>query len=166
MGRLNDAKVRTAPPTLRKLLSTHLPQFARKGVLSEIELAKALGCSTAHVQRMLRLNRVFKRNIQALCSIPESTLTPEILAPYIFDGDNYVPTLEEVLADNLPQHASRIKRGSVSTTALASDLGCSRETIYKMFRANRLHSHYVNRLISLPGSTLTIEKLTPYINLG
>lgn len=164
MGHLNEAE--GAPPTLRKLLATHLPQFASKGILSEAELATALGCSTAHVQRMLRLNTVFKRHVQALCSIPESTLTPKILAPYIYDGERYVPRLEEVLADNLPAHGSRIKKGSVSTKALARDLGCSREAIYKMFRANRLHAHYVNPLCSLPGSTLTVEKLTPYINLG
>lgn len=82
------------------------------------------------------------------------------------EGENSPPTLLQVLSANLPKHQSSIIKGSVSVVKLASDLAVSRETIYRMLRANEIRSSYVNKFISLHGSTLTIEKLTPYVNFG
>lgn len=166
MAHVKENEGELAPPTLRKLFSIHLPNQSAKGMLNVSDLATALECSTANVQRMLRLNRVFKRHVDALCALKGSTLTPEIIGPYLFDGDNYVPTLQEVLADNLPNHLSTINKGSVSAMKLSHALSVSRETIYRMLRANELRAGYVNKLIDLPGSKLTVEKLTPFVDFG
>lgn len=72
--------------------------------------------------------------------------------------------LLDLLRDNLPKH--RKKDGTISLRKIALSLGISRQAVSQWPIRGRIPPNKVNKLIKLPGSTLTQEKLFPFVDLG
>ena len=72
--------------------------------------------------------------------------------------------LLRLLTENLPKH--RRKNGTISLRKIAISLGISRQAVSQWPIRGRIPSKRVNALINLPGSTLTKEKLYPFIDFG
>ncbi|MDQ0317776.1 hypothetical protein [Amorphus orientalis] len=153
----------SAPEALAVVLVRNLPHYVEKGRLDEEAVARDMQVSTANVLRIVDTSQLLSRDVPALLALRDSTLTEAVLAPYVMDGPDYVPRLVDVLTENLPEHISRHRKGSIRVAAVAGALGYHAETLRKAFRRNRIFGHYVTPLCNLPGSTLTPEKLAPYV---
>lgn len=70
----------------------------------------------------------------------------------------------DLFRDHLPKH--RKKDGTASLSKIALSLGISRQAVSQWPNRGRIPPNKVNKLINLPGSTLTQEMLFPFVDLG
>lgn len=66
--------------------------------------------------------------------------------------------LYKLLFDHLPNHRSRNRPGSLSTTKIASDLEMSTQAVWSWFEREKISLDALVKLCSLNGSTLTIDR--------
>lgn len=75
------------------------------------------------------------------------------------------PRLLDVLTDNLPKYINE-KTQKVNHATVAVELGITRQALHRCTNLNLISSKHVKKLTTLKGSTLTLEKLLPFIDLG
>jgi hypothetical protein len=64
--------------------------------------------------------------------------------------------LYKVLFDNLPNHRSETKSGSLATSRIAIELAISNQAVWSWFEREKISLHCLKRLTALKGSTLTL----------
>ncbi|WP_152533341.1 MULTISPECIES: hypothetical protein [unclassified Labrenzia] len=71
-------------------------------------------------------------------------------------------TLYSLFYNNLPSHRSKTHHQSIDARAIAADLNISHQSVYGWIERNKVPAGRFTELLTLPGSTLTVEKLLPY----
>lgn len=76
---------------------------------------------------------------------------------------NYTNKLYALLLEKLPEHVDDFEGGkSLNISKMAIDMGVARQSPYNWLWKDWIAPEYGKKMVSLPGSLLTIEDITPF----